>query len=413
VIATLRRRAPEVLRWIDEAPERRWRQAVFALAGAGLLARLLVIAVRTSGGGNLRIYWWFSHLAAHGHNPYHAPVVGAMVNPNYGDNPPFEMLVFAGVLKLHDSQTTLRLFIALLEMAFVIGMGLRYPRDRRWRAGFCTFMALNPFVLLVWTAYTSDKIFVIGPIAGVLAALAMDRVATAWAWTAFLAAIKWVGTFFALPLLAHSVRRVGVRAMAGILAACVAGFAVLSLAWFPSSLKAWHRRDVRIDLHPTHAALTQLLAKVHLYSSSLVRPFIVLAILAIVVLYLRKVLDVGEAIVLAVFAAYLPLPDEGVDRILMVTLPLLFVLNLSGRRWAILWAVSAVESVAFLIQEIGPHAGQKLIGGYASIGHVLLMNPIMLLVVGWLMVDRWRGRPRPALTEPDPSVPLRTRAVTA
>ncbi|MCW3063276.1 MAG: hypothetical protein JWN32_448 [Solirubrobacterales bacterium] len=413
MIAAVRRRTPEVLTWIDEAPERRWRQGVLALAAAGLLARLLIIVVRSSGGGNLRIYWWFAHVAANGHNPYHAPLAGAAVNPNYGDNPPLEMLLFAGVLKLHDSQTSIRVFVALVEMAFVIAMGLRYPRDRRWRAGFCVFMALNPFVLLVWTAYTSDKVLVIGPIAGVLAALAADRVATAWAWTTFLAALKWVGTFFALPLLAHSLRRVGVRSLAAIIAACAAGFAVLSLAWFPSSLEAWHRRDVRIDLHPTHAALTQLLAKVHLYSSSLVRPFIVAAIVLIVVLYLRKVLDIGEAIVLAVFAAYLPLPDEGVDRILMVTLPLLFVLNVSGRRWAILWAVSAVESVAFLIQELGPHAGQKLIGGYASIGHVLLMNPIMLIVFGWLVADRWRGRERPVLREPEPSVPLRSRAVAA
>jgi hypothetical protein len=387
----VRARGTEALRWIDQSPERRWRQGVLALAGAGLLARLAIIAVRSSGGANLRIYWWFSHLAAHGHNPYHAPLAHAAVNPNYGDNPPLEMLLFAGVLKLHDSQTSLRIFIAILETAFVVAMGWRYPRDRRWRAGFCTFMALNPFVLLVWTAYTSDKVLVIAPIAAALAALAADRVATAWAWTTLLAALKWVGTFFALPLLAHSLRRTSVRSMAAILAGCLAGFAILSVAWFPSSLKAWHRRDVRIDLHPTHAALTQLLAKVHLYSSSLVRPFIIVAVVIIVVLYLRKVLNVGEAIVLSVFAAYLPLPDEGVDRILMVTIPMLFVLQLSGRRWAVLWAVSAVESVAFLIQELGPQAGQKIIGHYASIGHVLLMNPIMLLVFAWLVADIWKG----------------------
>jgi hypothetical protein len=395
----LRARGTEALRWIDEAPERRWRQGVLALAGAGLLARLTIIAVRASGGANLRIYWWFSHLAAHGHNPYHAPLSGP-VNPNYGDNPPLEILLFAGVLKVHDSQTSLRIFIAILEAALVVAMGWRYPRDRRWRAGFCVFMALNPYVLLVWTAYTSDKVLVIAPIAAVLAALAADRVARAWAWTTLLAALKWVGTFFALPLLAHSVRRIGVRSMAAVLAGCLAGFAILSVAWFPSSLEAWHRRDVRIDLHPTHAALTQLLAKAHIYSSSLVRPFIVVAVLVIVVLYLRRLLNVGQAIVLAVFAAYLPLPDEGVDRILMVTLPLLFVMQLSLRRWAILWEVSAVESVAFLIQELGPQAGQKIIGHYGSIGHVLLMNPIMLLVFAWLVADIWREKKASGLELP-------------
>lgn len=409
MIGVLRRRAPEVLRWVDEAPPRRWRQGLLVLAAAALVARLVIIAVRSSGGANLKIYWWFGHLVATGHNPYHGPAMGP-VNPTYGDNPPLEMLLFGGLLKLHDSQTTLRLFIAVLEAAFVVAIGLWYPRDRRWRAAFCVFFALNPFVLLVWTAYTSDKVLVVGPIAGVLAALVADRVATAWAWTTVLAALKWVGTFFALPLLAHSLRRVRPRAMLGVLAACAAGFALLSLAWFPSSLKAWHRRDVRIDLHPTHAALTQLLAKAHIYSSSLVRPFIIVAIVGIVVLYLWRKLNVGEAIALSVFVAYLPLPDEGVDRILMVTIPLLLVLNLSARRWAVLWVVSAIESVAFLIQELGPSAGQKIIGHYASIGHVLLMNPIMLLPFAWLVLDRWRTRPEPEPAEAHVGLPERAVA---
>jgi hypothetical protein len=408
----LRLRALGAVRFIESAPERRWRRAVLALAASGLLARLVIIAVRHSGGANLRIYWWFAHVAAGGHNPYHAPASGP-VNPNYGDNPPLEILLFAGLLKIRDSPTTLRVFIAILEALFVVGMGYWYPRERRWRAGFCLFMALNPFVLLVWTAYTSDKILVVAPIAGVLAALAADRVARAWAWTTLLAALKWVGTFFALPLLAASLRRVGLRAMAVILAGCAALFLVLSSAWFPSSLKAWHRRDVRIDLHPTHAALTQLLAKAHIYTSSLVRPFIVVAILLILASYLRRLLTAGEAIVLSVFAAYLPLPDEGVDRILMVTIPLLFVLQLSARRWIALWVVSAIESVAFLIQELGPSAGQKIIGHYASIGHVLLMNPIMLLPFAWLVIDRWRARPAPEPAVAEPQVSLSKRAVTA
>jgi hypothetical protein len=117
--------------------------------------------------------------------------------------------------------------------------------------------------------------------------------------------------------------------------------------------------------------------------------------------------------VLSVFAAYLPLPDEGVDRILMVTIPLLFVLQLSARRWIALWVVSAIESVAFLIQELGPSAGQKIIGHYASIGHVLLMNPIMLLPFAWLVIDRWKARPEPEPRAAEPEVSLSKRAVTA
>src|SRR5581483_5936764 len=171
MLEVLRLRAHDAVRWIESAPERRWRQAVLALAAAGLLARLVIIAVRHSGGANLRIYWWFAHLAAHGHNPYHAPV-GGPVDPNYGDNQPAEIGLFSLVLRIHDSQTTLRVFIALLEVLFVVGVGFAYPRSRQWRAGFCAFFAVNPFVLLVWTAYTSDKVLVVAPIAAVLAALA-------------------------------------------------------------------------------------------------------------------------------------------------------------------------------------------------------------------------------------------------
>jgi hypothetical protein len=380
---------------IDASPEAHWRRGIAVLALSGLLARLAIIAVRASGGFNLRFYWWFAHLAAHGHNPYHAPAGGG-IPPSYSNNnPPLELLLFAGLLRLHDSPTTLRLGIALAEALVVLLIGWAYPRERRWRAGLCLFLALNPFVLLVWTAFTSDKVLVIGLFAAVLAALANGRLARAWIWTTLLAALKWVGIFYAPALLLHTLREGLTRRLAATVALCLLAFAALTAPWFPSSLEAWGGRNSRLDISPRHAALTELLARAHLYSASLVRPFIVISIVAVLILQWRGVLSSAEAIVLSVVVAFIALPDHGVDRILMLALALLFVLNMPARRWMALWAVSLVESVAFVIQQVGPAAGQQVIGNSESIGQVLLMNPLMLLPLYWLARDRIRGVPRP------------------
>jgi hypothetical protein len=379
---------------IDSASERDWRRGIAGLALAALLARLTIIAVRASGGFNLRLYWWFAHLAAHGHNPYHAPLNGP-VPPADSNNPPFELLVFAGLLRLHDSPTTLRLGLAVTEALVVLLIGWAYPRGRGWRAGFCMFLALNPFVLLVWTAFTSDKVLVVGLLAAVLAALASDRLVRAWVWTTLLAALKWVGIFYAPALALHTLREGITRRLAATLVLCAGAFVALGAPWFPSSLEAWVGRNSRLEIAPRHAALTELLARVHVYSGALVRPFIVAAIVAVLVLQWRMVLSTAEAIVLCVVAAFIALPDHGVDRILMLTLALLLVVRMSERRWILLWAVSLVQAVAFVVQQVGPSAGQRLIGNSESLGQVLLMNPVMLLALFWLVSDRLRGAPRP------------------
>jgi len=396
---------------IGTAPERRYRQGVAALALTGVLARLVIIAARSSGGFNLRLYWYFSHLAAHGHNPYQAPANGP-VTPVDANNPPLEMLLFAAVLRLHDSPTTLRLAIALAEGALVLAIGWWYPRDRGWRAMLCLFLALNPFVLLVWTAFTSDKVLVVGLLAAVLAALASGNLARAWLWTALLAALKWVGLFYAPALALHTLREGLSRRLAATLALCALLFVALAAPWFPSSLEAWGGRNSRLTMRPTHAALTELLVRVHLYSASLVRPFIVIAIVAVLVLQWRRLLSTAEAIVLCVVASFIALPDHGVDRILMLTLALLLVIEMPTRRWLVLWGVSLLEALAFVIQQVGPTGAQGVIGNSESLGQVLLMNPLLLLCLYWLIRDRVRGLPRPGEGVPAPP-PLAAAAVGA
>ncbi|MGH9141059.1 MAG: hypothetical protein ACRD3J_05510, partial [Thermoanaerobaculia bacterium] len=200
------------LKRLESAGDREWRQIVVGCA----LVVFAIRAVLSLGGfgdsADLAIYSYFGRFVAHGINPYHVaplPSAGGAI----ADEPIFEFVLYAGLLRLWDSPTTLRLFFALCDAATIVAIGLFLPRTRAWRAGAMLFLGFNPLPILAWSYIPEDKSLVILLVVLTIAAAERSRHHLVWMTTGLLAALKWMGPFFAIPLLVEESRRTGRRAI--------------------------------------------------------------------------------------------------------------------------------------------------------------------------------------------------------
>jgi hypothetical protein len=376
-----------------------WRLRIVALAAVALLVRLLLIAV-TDGGADLAIYHWFGQLGLHGVNPYDAPA-GGPIEPRFADSPPLEFALFAALLKLHDSPDTLRLFFALCDAGTVLLIGLAFPLARAWRWRAVLFYALNPFVLAAWTGFAEDKTLLFLLIAALLLALLRDRLEWAWAATAALTALKFLGAFFAPVLALHTLRARGRRGLIPI-ALCLLAVALTCLIWFPDSLHMLDNRRTRANRdEPIHASPLLFADRVGLYAAWEAQALALLSLLGVLALWWRERIDVREAVVLSIAAGYVWLPDQPSNRILLVLLPFLLLADLSRRAWRLLWAASIPATLAVVEASRELPAGlAEVIGPSGSLRQVVWLHlPLLVVAVAWTR-DRSRERRRSVSVSP-------------
>jgi hypothetical protein len=369
-----------------------WRARIVLLAAAALVVRLVVIAL-TDGGADLAIYEFFGGYALDGVNPYDVPP-GGPIEPRFADSPPLEFALFAGLLALHDSETTLRIFFALCDAGTILLIGLAFPIARGWRLRLLLFYAFNPFVLTAWTAFSEDKTFLFLLIALVLLALLRERLGMAWTATALLSALKFLGAFFAPVLALHTLRARGARGLIPI-ALCGLFVALTCLIWFPDSLNMLDNRRLRGSLsEPIHASPWLFADEAGLYLSWLPQVVMALSLLAVIWLHLRERVDVREAVVLSIAAGYVFLPDSPSNRILLVLLPFLLLADLSARGWLLLWLASLPAAAAVMQASRDLPAGIiDVIGPTGSLRQVVWLHlPLLVVVVGWIR-ERSRNRP--------------------
>jgi hypothetical protein len=375
-----------------------WRTAVIVVAVCAFAVRVLIMAL-SNGGNDLRIYTYFSHLPLDGFNPFDAPP-GGLFPPHQSDQPPLEVAIYAGLLHLHDSPTTLRVLFALADVGVILLMGFWFPRPRRWRAWFIAFYAFNPFVLLAWTVFAEDKTLLFLGIVLWIGALERDRQWGAWAAASALAAFKYLGAF-ALPALAlHSYRTRGSWVLRPI-AVFVTVVLLSTLPWFPDSLDAWAHRNTRLSIDPPiHASPTLVLARLGLYAPIEAKILTALAIVAVLALFWARRIDIREALIWSLFAGYIFLPDDPFGRLLLITLPFMLILEYSAARWLAIWVVSSILAVAGAIAVRGVPGAlsalagplEAIFGRESTVQHVLWMNVLPLLILAFYLADRKRGR---------------------
>jgi hypothetical protein len=375
-----------------------WRLTVIAITVLAVVVRLVIIA-HGHGGSNLAIYTYFSRLALHGSNPFNPPA-GGTIKPIYANSPPLEVALFTALLAIHDSPTTLRLFFVLGDVAVLLLIGFCFPRSQRWRLEVMLFYAFNPFVLLAWTAYAQDKTWLFFGIAALLLAFERGREWAQWLAVTALAAFKFLGAFAVPALALYWFRKRGWWALVPV-AAFVVVLALTNLPWFPKSLDAFSRRDDLLAINPPiHVAPTLLLSRIGIYAPIEAKLLPVVATLVALALYAMRRIDIREAMVWSLFAGYVFLPDTDFDRLLLITLPFLLLLDLSIGRWVVVWIVSIVAALAGGVATHGvPHAFSGIAGTLhtlfsheATVRSVLWMNLLPVLVLAYYLVDRRAGR---------------------
>lgn len=371
---------------------------MIAITLLAAVVRLLIIA-HSHGGSNLAIYTYFSRLALHGANPFNPPL-GGPIKPVYSNSPPLEVALFTALLWLHNSPTTLRVFFMLGDVAVLLLVGLGFPRPQRWRLAFMLFYAFNPFVLLSWTAYAQDKTWLFFGIAVLLLALERGREWVAWLAVTALAAFKFLGAFAVPALALHWFRRRGWWALAPV-AAFLVVVVLSNLPWFPASLHAFSRRDDLLAVNPPiHVAPTLVLARIGIYAPLEAKVLPVAATLLVLGLYVARRIDIREAMVWSLFAGYVFLPDDDFDRLLLITLPFLLLVDLSLWRWVAVWIVS---SVAALAADVATRGVPRALSGVAGTLHTLFahegtlrnalwLNLVPVVVVALYLADRRAGR---------------------
>jgi hypothetical protein len=375
-----------------------WRAVVIAITLLAVVVRVLIIA-NSHGGSNLAIYTYFSRLALHGANPFNPPAGGA-INPIYSNSPPLEVAAFTALLAVHDSPTTLRMLFVLADAAVLLLVGLCFPRPRRWRLAFMLFYAFNPFVLLAWTVFAQDKTLLFFGIAVLLLSLERGREWTAWLALTALAAFKFLGAFAAPALALHSFRKRGWWMLAP-LTAFVVMLCLSNLPWFPKSLDAFSRRNELLAINPpNHVSPTILLARLGIYAPIEAKVLPAAATIVVLWLFFERRIDIREAVVWSLFAGYVFLPDDDFDRLLLITLPFLLLLDLSIGRWVVVWVVSSIAALAGAVATRGvPHELSAIAGTLhtlfareGTVRSVLWMNLLPVLVLTYYFVDRRRGR---------------------
>src|SRR5829696_4977147 len=105
--------------------------------------------------------------------------------------------------------------------------------------------------------------------------------------------------------------------------------------------------------------------------------------------YVMRWIDVREGIVLASFATLVLQPDHAYTRALLAALPFLFLIDLTVRRWAAMWVVSAIASAGVYLQQ---ERGE--LGGYGSVAHVVVSNAFLVLVLAYYVRDKASARRR-------------------
>jgi hypothetical protein len=308
------------------------------------------------------------------------------------DEPIFEFVLYAGMLRIWDSPTTLRLFFAACDAATIIVMGWFLPRTRGWRLAAIAFLGFNPLPLLAWSYIPEDKSLILLLLVITIAAAERSRDGIAWIATGLLAAVKWMGPFFAVPLFVEGARRNGRKLLAPVLAGGLIA-ALSTLPFFPDSLLTLVRRSTRFSSPPMFDSLTIVLADLHLYHPVLLRLWLIGAFVAVAVLHARGIIDIGEAIALGSVSMFVFLPDEPSDRILLVSMILMLV---TRPRWLTWWIVSLVPATIVLVDYTFSldHVIRRVIGRPESWQHVVGANLLLLTVMACYVIDRVYARGR-------------------
>ena len=376
--------------------DQHWTAAILAIAAIGLIIRLVAIGLYQHAGNDLETYYQYAARVLAGVNPYSSPPVVGGYTTMIGDPPPAEVGLYVLLLHIWNSPSVIRLWFAAADVGVILVVGLMLQRPQLWRLMAATFYAVSPLIVGTWVVISEDK----GPylllILLVVKGLESNAPVLSWGAAAATVTLRQISALFFLPLVIHQVRNYGKWSVPPY-AALFAAAAVVGLAPFwPESVAYATRRDTRLDLSPIHSSILILLNSLHVYTSALLRPLLVLTNLGVLALQIWRKLDSVEAVILSVTGFFVFLPDTPLNRLAFVVILLLLVVHLGKWRWVWLWSLT---TIATIFEFGGYSAAQHVLAGLSigwlfqsgSFAVALTANlPVALMLYYWIS-DRRRG----------------------
>ena len=342
------------------------------------IAIRLFLIFNTGGGYDLQIYRYFGNIVANGGNPYLAPENGA-ISPVYADMSPLNMMLFAGILPVHNSDIAIRLFLGLADILVVVSLLFFPNRDKSWRESVALFYAISPIVLYGFTIVAEDKSLIFLLLVLVFAMIESGHPTLAILATTTLAIYKWMGVFFVIPLIFHVSKSQRDIILYGLLFATL--FIASHIPYFPDNLLAYKYREARTLFDPPiHSSITILLSSIGFYTPAIVKLFIPSSLIVVYALYAFKRINIATCIALSIFFAYLPAPEMGFDRIVLISLPLLFIVKLSHSRIVQIWILATASVLGFLFTQ------------YSSPLNVVVSYLMPIALLGMFLYDNLNGR---------------------
>ena len=362
---------------------------------------------------DLRNYYWPAQAALHGANPY-ALWASGQSGEFRADMAPVELVIYVATVAVWNDPRTIQILFALFDALNIVLLGVLLKQSRL-QLPFQIFYALGPLTIYNLVFVPEDKTILLTltflifylltlPLQHATRntqhasriAFQISRATLVILLAALLAAFKWLSVFYLLPLLlfvSHDWRDfVKHGALFG---------AVVALAhapWFPDWLYVYQFRAGRTAT-PMHTAPAVLLNALGLFDKNALMIVLTVSLLVIYALFWSKRIDIFETIALATAVGILWTPDMDPVHLSLIVITFLLVVDWARRvRLLTVWTLSFWVAAVYAFStragftRYGLPDLREIVGVYGSVQMILLSYVLFVVVIGFYLCDKLRGR---------------------
>jgi hypothetical protein len=384
---------------------------LLVLAGFGL--RLFSIfpgplesQVEFSYRADLRNYYWPAQAALHGANPY-ALWASGQSGEFRADMAPVELLMYVATVAVWNDPRAIQILFALFDALNILLLGVLLKHSRL-QLPFQIFYALGPLTVYNLILVPQDKTILLTLTFLVFYLLTLpkdyvlrftfhvSRATLVVLLAALLASFKWLSVFYLLPLLLFVSRDWRDFIKGGMVFGAIVALA--HLPWIPDWMYVYQFRAGRTAT-PMHTAPAVLLNALGLFDKDMLMIVLLVSLLAVYVFFWFGRIDIFETIALATAAGILWTPDMDPVHLALIVITFLLIVDWSHRaRLITIWVLSFWVTAVYALS---PRVGfaryglpdlRVIVGAYGSVQMILLSYVLFLVVVGFYVYDKLRGR---------------------
>jgi hypothetical protein len=355
---------------------------------------------------DLRNYYWPAQAALHGANPY-ALWASGQSGEFRADMAPVELMIYVATVAVWNDPRAIQILFALFDALNIALLGALLKQSRL-RPSFQIFYALGPLTIYNLVFVPEDKTILLTltflifylltlptqPVSRI--AFQISRATLVVLLAALLAAFKWLSVFYLLPLLLFVSRDWRDFVKHGALFGAVVALA--HAPWFPDWLYVYQFRSGRTAT-PLHTAPAVLLNALGLFDKNALMTLLIVSLLAIYALFWFKRIDIFETIALATAVGILWTPDMDPVHLSLIVITFLLIVDwVRHVRLVTVWTLSFWVAAVYAFStrtgftRYGLPDLRAIVGMYGSVQMILLSYVLFIVVIGFYLYDKLRGR---------------------